>query len=121
MLKKINHDSFGWLVVAFIAKLLLGLYLVYSITGLFPHYNTFYIKAADTFSYLDCIDNLIQYGSYNPFYRMPGVGVVYYFLRQLFDIDLARTLLVMIQIFLEVLFLNFQSGLSHQLVKAQPF
>jgi len=117
MLKKINHDSFGWLVVAFIAKLLLGLYLVYSITGLFPHYNTFYIKAADTFSYLDCIDNLIQYGSYNPFYRMPGVGVVYYFLRQLFDIDLARTLLVMIQIFLDAYACFALSKLIYQIMQ----
>ncbi len=51
----------------------------------------------DTRLYLEPIDNLLSTGHYDPDYRMPGYGFIYFFLRVVFDKVMALNVLVLLQ------------------------
>lgn len=55
------------------------------------------IDGGDTESYLRPIENLIEYGSYTPDYRLPGYGMIFFVLRAFFQSETAQTILVLLQ------------------------
>ncbi|MBX2971859.1 MAG: glycosyltransferase family 39 protein [Flavobacteriales bacterium] len=55
------------------------------------------VKTGDTSSYLDPIESVLAGGSYQPDYRMPGVGAPYWVFRQFMDVGASRDAMVVVQ------------------------
>lgn len=55
------------------------------------------ICSGDCDSYLPPIDNLVEYGSYSPDFRMPGYGIPYFIFRSFTDKSNAANLLIIFQ------------------------
>ncbi len=51
----------------------------------------------DTNSYLMPIDNLLQSGRYDPDYRMPGYGIIYFLLGTIFNKAIACNIIIILQ------------------------
>jgi len=62
-----------------------------------PHLLSFGF-IGDTPSYTDPIENLLASGRYTPDRRMPGYGIIYYFLRVLFSYNTAYNTIVIAQL-----------------------
>lgn len=121
MIRKIKPDHIYWFYLAVLVKFLVCFYLYYAKKEHLPTIETFFISSGDTYSYLDCIDNLINEGTYSPFYRMPGVGAPYFLLRQFFEPNLSYTLFTIIQILLDAFACFLLSKLAYQITKNKLF
>ncbi len=120
--KYINpNKKYIWISLAFIIKILLSIYLLHSITNPENTAQTFAILAGDTFSYFGTFDNLISKGGYDPFYRMPGVGFMYYLFRLLFSQQISYGFFILFQIFFDTLACYFLSKLAYQLLNSKTF
>lgn len=120
--KYINpYKKLTWITLSIIIKILVCLYL-YNIkvnSENVTHY--FAISGGDTFSYFGSIDHLIKDGNYTPFYRMPGVGAVYFVFRLFFTQSASINLFVFFQIALDVLACYALSLLAFQISKSRLF
>ncbi len=92
---KINK-SFFWILTALTIRVLLFLYqnTLPDNTGmdLWGRYS------CDTSSYFNPIEHLLEKGSYEPDFRMPGYGWLYYLLRLFFELNLTCNIIVLIQV-----------------------
>jgi hypothetical protein len=52
----------------------------------------------DASSYLGPIENFVKYGNYNPDFRMPGYGIVFYPLLLLFSLSVSSNIMIIIQL-----------------------
>ena len=73
----------------------------------------------DTHLYLEPVDNLINYGSYDPDYRMPGYGAFYFFLRFCFAPVAALNLLILLQYLLAALSVYMLALIGGKVFKSQ--
>ena len=118
---KINPRAKVWILFTFIFKISLTIYLYYCKTGNFPTLHTLFIHAGDTFSYFDPIDNLITKGKYEPFYRMHGIGAIYYFFRVFFEQKVAYSFFTIFQIILDSLACYALARLAYEIIKSKLF
>ena len=89
-------DRWAWLIAALMIKGLMFVYFLrHNSASAFGHH--FAIDFGDTWSYLDPIESLIEHGRYKPDLRMPGYGMVYWFLRAVTGPDGAKNALVILQ------------------------
>jgi hypothetical protein len=91
-----------WLTVALVIK---SVFFIISLNqGYEPHSDArMAARTGDSRSYTDPIDHLVEAGSYDPDYRMPGYGAAYALLRVFAARRLALDLLVVVQLFVDVL------------------
>jgi hypothetical protein len=116
------NQKYIWIPLAFIFKMLLSLYLLHSILLNSDQITqTYAMVAGDTFSYFGAFDNLISKGEYDPFYRMPGVGFIYYLFRLLFSQQISHAFFVLFQIVFDSIACYFLSKLAYQLTKSKLF
>lgn len=121
MINRIKPYHISWFYLAVIIKFIVCFYLYYAKNEHLPTFETFFIVTGDTYSYLDCIDNLINEGTYSPFYRMPGVGTPYFLLRQFFEPNISYTLFIIIQILLDAFSCFLLAKLAYQITKNKLF
>jgi len=95
-------NKWFWFGLALLIKLAFFIYFLHQYDKSLLDFNSVVIghKTGDTDSYLEPINNLIQNGSYNPDFRMPGYGFIYLLFRLLFNQLLASNLLVVLQLLL---------------------
>jgi hypothetical protein len=106
LLKKIflkDSDNFTyWIIFALAFRIILFiLYLLKRQYGEVPGFIG--IVSGDFYYYITSIENYISKGSYYPDFRMPGYGIVYYFLRFLADQDNALNIIIILQYFLSAI------------------
>lgn len=95
-----NKKPILYILIIFIFKTILGTY--FSQQG--SEVSGFFVipqMAGDTFSYYGALENLISTGKYEPFYRMPGVGLPYFVFRLFFSIQSSYILVIYFHIFLD--------------------
>lgn len=88
-----------WALLILVALVFRAVYVFYHISESEPaiRIGAFAIYTGDTESYLLPVENFIDHGSYKPDYRLPGVGVPYWFFRQVLDPRASRDALVVFQ------------------------
>jgi hypothetical protein len=97
ILNKLPTDKFFWIILALIVRSILGIHLFVTQDELYFKgvYDTSY---SDSFFYLHAVENFIKTGDYNPSYRMPGLGLLFYVLRLFFSIKQSINGILIIQI-----------------------
>lgn len=93
---KFSSSSVFWISLSFIIKGILFLLLINEL-GVISFSKFAGIIGGDTSSYLEPIESLISKGVYEPDFRMPGYGWIYYLLRLLFDQTASENLLIFCQ------------------------
>lgn len=87
-----------WLLVSFIIKFQFLLIYIYASTGLEDGFFYKFIKTTpDSFSYISPIETLIETGNYEPDFRMPGYGWIYFILRLFFSKSLVFAIIPILQ------------------------
>ncbi|MDP2921175.1 MAG: hypothetical protein Q8O12_02220 [Candidatus Omnitrophota bacterium] len=91
-----------WITFAVIVKGLFFLFLI-SERATSVGRGLFYAIAGDTGYYINPIENLLKAGIYDPDFRMPGYGAIYFLFRVIFSKEISLNLLVFAQLFLSAL------------------
>ncbi len=94
-----------WFLLAFAIKLV---FFAYKVIELAPIANTHYPaalarEAGDTFTYIQPVENLLNKGSYEDDFRMPGYAWLFFLLRIIFPLSLSLDVLVTVQLILSAL------------------
>jgi hypothetical protein len=92
-----------WILLALIFKPVLFIFFLSQNPEAKDFFSTLSAENGDTRSYLDPVDHLVQHGSYEPDFRMPGYGAPYYLFLQLFSKPTSMKLLLLFQLGLSVL------------------
>lgn len=122
IINKINPEKkVKWIFLTLVLKIILCIYLFLINTHPEIPKHFFGKSAGDTFSYLYSMDNLLETGTYSPYYRMPGVGVIYFLFRLLFIKNISLTLFVLFQIIYDALATYFLAHLAFKLTKSKLF
>ncbi len=115
------ENKYKWISIAFFIKILILTYFFFQKKDISTEFSFLGFIAGDTFSYFGAIDNLLDIGQYNPFYRMPGVGIVYFFLRLVFSKAISYTIFVAFQLIFDAVACYLLSKLAFQLTKSRLF
>lgn len=94
-----------WYLFILVALLVKGLYIAIQVQEL-PHGEVpgmLSAAAGDTRGYLEPVESLLAGGNYEPDYRMPGVGAVYWVFRHFLDVGASRDAQVVLQWLLSAL------------------
>jgi len=96
-LLKINKP-FVWIIIGVAVRLLILLQQPElpdaTVTGIWGHYS------CDTPSYLNPVEHLLKWGTYDDDFRMPGYAWIYYCLRLIFSFTHTANIMVLLQVFL---------------------
>lgn len=104
-LKNINNYGY-WIILAIVIK---ALFFTFMLHQSIPEAGKgiLYVKAGDTDTYIEPVENLISEGMYSPDFRMPGYGALYLLFRLLVSGANALNLLALTQLFLSALSVYF--------------